>query len=179
METTPTTQLKADLSMILAAIKGDPELSPPLKRHLGEIVAWGEAHVEHSKDLDDRLESAEAALSEIIEGDGEMLSPETAQTLTSANEHGQLLCEATAALLEGPLGGAIDSISKKRFQQLIANARAAFALSTQLINEIVAEDDDDDDQENEDDDGLGDDGDGVGAGDADEGAGEAEEDANG
>jgi hypothetical protein len=161
--------LRADLSMINAAIKADSEISDPVKRHLGELVAWCEAHVDQTKELDDRVESAEAALTEIIEGDGEMVSQETAAIVISSSEHGLLLCQATLALLEGPMAASVDQVSKKRFKQLIENAQAAHNLSMQVINELIAEGDDEDE---ENDDGLGDDG--LGDGDETE-AGETEE----
>ena len=173
------TQLKADLSMILAAAKRDVEVSDPVKMHFGEIVAWCEAHADQTKAIEDRLESAEAALDEILDGAGEMLSPESAATINSANEHGQLLCQATLALIEGPLAKAIDAVSRKRFQQLIENAQRAFALSTQVVAELTAEDEGDDDQDDEDEDDQEDDdglGDGLGDGDAGaEASGETEE----
>ena len=172
------TQLKADLSMILAAAKRDVEVSDPVKKHLGEIVAWCEAHADQTKAVEDRLESAEAALDEILDGAGEMLSPESVATITNANEHGQLLCQATLALIEGPLGKAIDAVSKKRFQQLVDNAQRAFALSTQLVSELASEDEDEGDDAEEDDDQEDDDGLGDGDGDGDDGAetsGETEE----
>jgi hypothetical protein len=155
----PTTQLKADLKMIGDAIKRADGVPDSIKTLFGELVAWNEAIVEHAKDLDERLESSEAAIDEILEGAGEMISPETAATLISSIEHGQLLCQATSALLEGPLSSAMDEVSKKRFGQLIEFAQKAFALSSQVIAEITAADDEGDEDGN-DGDVRGDDGDG-------------------
>lgn len=163
---TPTTQLKADLKMIGAAIKRADGVPDSIKGLFGELVAWNEAIVEHAKDLDERLESSEAAIDEILEGAGEMISPETAATLISSIEHGQLLCQATSALLEGPLSSAMDEVSKKRFAQLIEFAQKSFTLSSQVIAEITAADDED--EENAD----GDAGDGDADGDDADGDGE-------
>ena len=60
----PTTQLKADLKMIGDAIKRADGVPDSIKSLFGELVAWNEAIVEHSKDLDERLESSEAAKKE-------------------------------------------------------------------------------------------------------------------
>lgn len=169
----PTTQLKADLKMISDTVKRADGVPDSVKHLFGELIAWNESIVRHTKDLDDRLESSEAAIDEILDGAGEMISPETAATLMSANEQGQLLCQATTALLEGPLAKTMDEVSKMRFAQLIELAQKAFALSSQVIAELTPGDEEDDDG-----DGDGDDGD-AGADDgsaAEAGGGDDEED---
>lgn len=180
----PTTQLKADLKMIGDAIKRADGVPDSIKNLFGELVAWNEAIVEHTGDLDERLNASEAAIDEILEGAGEMISPDTAATLTSSIQHGQMLCAAITALLEGPFAKTMDEIAKKRIAQLVENAQKSFALSNQVITEITARDEDDveddvEDEENAD----GDDGDGDGAagdvaGDLDVGEEAADEDEN-
>lgn len=167
---TTQTQLKADLSLIGAAIKNADGVPDSIKQLFGEIVAWNDAIVEHTKDLDNRLEAAEAAIDEIIDGDGEMLSPDTVAQLVAGFEHTQLLCQATAALLEGPLAAALDEVSKKRFGQLIENTMKTNALSMQIVSELATTDD----EALEDDDGDGD-GDGLGDGDGTDADADAEE----
>ncbi len=153
--TTQTTQLKTDLSSILSEIKRDSELSDPVKRHLGELVAWCEAHVDHSKDLDDRLETSEAAIEELINGGGELLEPETAAKITAGIEHALLLCQAISALLDGPFASVLDGKTQKRLKQLVEITFAANSLSNQIVADLVAEPADEEEDEENDDDGLG------------------------
>lgn len=134
--------LKADLSMIGNTVRR-AEASDEVKALLLEMIAWNESFVDQVEDLDDRLESSEAALDEIIDDGGEMILPETAVQLVASIDHGQLLCQATIALLSGPVGQAMDEMSKKRFAQLIENAQRSFALSSQIIADLTAEEDGD------------------------------------
>jgi hypothetical protein len=162
----PATQLKSDLAMIGAAVKSDDAVPDSIKRHLGEIVAWNEAKLALTKDLGDRLEQTEAALRAIIEEEGELLSEESGATLMHTIEHAKLLCQATLALLEGPLAAHVDEMSKKRFKQLIETTLVSCATSTELVEDLVGEEVEDDNtteaQIEEDEDGLGDDGDDAG-----------------
>jgi hypothetical protein len=135
------TQLKADLSLITAAV-ARADVPEAVKRLLSEVIAWNEALVDQVVDHDGRIESTEASIDEILDGGGEMILPETAVSITSAFEHGQLLCHATLALLAGPLATAIDDVSQKRFALLIDNAQRAFALATQIVVALTVETDD-------------------------------------
>lgn len=171
----PTTQLKADLKMIGDTIKLADGVPDSIKHLFGELVAWNEAIVEHSKGLDDRLESTEAAIDEILEGTGEMISPETSETLIQSIQHSQLLCQSVTALLAGPLASSLDDVSKKALSKLIDNALKGLALANQMIAELTAGDEDDNDDNEESDDGDGIDGDGDGDAGDDDGAGADEE----
>lgn len=165
-------QLKADLSMISDGVKR-ADVPDVVKTLFGEMIAWNEAALEHTAELDSRLEEADAALTELIDGEGEMISPDTAASFVSLVEHSQLLCHAVSALLEGQHGVSIDEMTKKRFSQLIANTAQACAVSGQIIQELTTDEDGDDAEES--DDGDGDDGLGDGDGDAAEDEAEANE----
>ncbi len=159
-------QLKADLSMISDGVKRS-DVPDAIKALFGEVIAWNEAALEHTGELDARLEEADAALTELIEGEGEMIGPDTAASFVSLIEHSRLLCHAVSALLEGQHGVSIDEMTKKRFGQLITNTAQACAVGSQIIQELTT--DEDEAEEN-------DDGDGDGLGDGDDGdAGEEDE----
>jgi hypothetical protein len=145
--------------MIGEAVKRATDVPDGVKLLFREVLAWNEATVDQVADLDDRLDSAEAALDELLDGSGEMLLPETAAVITSAFEHAQLLCTASLALFEGPLA-TMDEVTKKRFVQLIDNVQRAIALANQTVTDLT----DDVEEEDDADDGSRD-GDGERAGD--------------
>jgi hypothetical protein len=157
--------LKADLAMIGAAVDR-AEITKETKALFREILAWNEGLVDQTlSPIDERLDSAEAALDELLDGGGDMLSQATAANLIAAFQHGQLLCQASFAMAQGPLSTAIDDLSRKSYVKVIENAQRAFALAQQIVQEIVVEDEsDEDDGASEDEDGNGRDR-GPGAGD--------------
>jgi hypothetical protein len=162
-------QLKADLSVIGDGVKC-ADVPDGVKALFGEVLAWNEASLDHIADLNARLEEADAALTELIEGEGEMISAETAASFMATIENTQLLCHAVSALLEGQHGAAVDEMTKKRFAQLIENTVRSCAVSSQIVHELTADGDEEETEDGDDGDGLGD-----GNGDADaEGGDEAE-----
>lgn len=153
------TELVTNARNVSALVKG-ADLPEEIKRILAELVALAEAQAHYQVVFErDRLVPAEEALQELIDGDMDVLTSETAQKLLQPIIVGRSLCQILEAVINGALREHVDDIQRANVRQAIGGfvtvAKEAEAILVEISSDDIDDDEDDtDDDEDADDDDV-------------------------